>query len=113
MTQNTSKPRVIKDFDKLDENIQEQIKLSYPFGFADHLIRFTNKDGAYVSALPFETDERYYLVRMTVEKAESIIEDDDDFDDDGNLKDDVKEEYADKFSDLDYINPEEDVDDED
>lgn len=112
MNQNSNnKPRIIKDFDKLEETIQEQIKLSYPFGFADHLIRFTNKDGLYVSALPFETDERYYLVRMTVEKAESIIEEDDDFDDDGNLKDEVKEEYSDKFSDLDYINT--DVDSED
>lgn len=104
MSQNSSKPRVIKDFEKLDEEIQQQIKLSYPYGFADHLIRFTNKDGLYVSALPFETDEKYYLVRMTVERAEEIIEDDDDFDDDGNLKADVKEEYSDKFSDLDYIN---------
>ena len=104
----TNKPRVIKDFDKLEENIQEQIKLSYPYGFADHLIRFTNKDGLYVSALPFETDEKYYLVRMTVAKAEEIIEDDDDFDDDGNLKDAVKEEYSDKYSDLDYINTDED-----
>ena len=77
MTPNSSKPRVIKDFDKLENHIQEQIKLSYPYGFSDHLIRFTNKDGLYVSALPFETDEKYYLVRMTVERAEEIIEDDD------------------------------------
>jgi hypothetical protein len=112
MSQQSSKPRVIKDFDKLTERIQEQIKLSYPYGFADHLIRFTNKDGNYVSALPFETDEHYYLVRMTVEKAESIVEDDDDFDDDGNLRDDVREEYSDKFSDLDYINTESDDDDD-
>ena len=112
MSQQSSKPRVIKDFDKLTERIQEQIKLSYPYGFADHLIRFTNKDGNYVSALPFETDENYYLVRMTIEKAESIIEDDDDFDDDGNLRDEVKEEYTDKFSDLDYIKTENDEDDD-
>lgn len=102
----TNKPRVIKDFEKLEEHIQQQIKFSYPNGFADHLIRFTNKDGLYVSALPFETDEKYYLVRMTVERAEEIIEDDDDFDDDGNLKDDVKEEYNDKFQDVDYIDTE-------
>ncbi|KPM49691.1 hypothetical protein [Jiulongibacter sediminis] len=113
MTPNSSKPRVIKDFDKLENHIQEQIKLSYPYGFSDHLIRFTNKDGLYVSALPFETDEKYYLVRMTVERAEEIIEDDDDFDDDGNLRDDVKEEYSDKYSDLDYINTDSDEEEED
>ena len=51
-----SKPRVIKDFEKLDKDIQEQIKLEYPEGFEDNLIYFTNKEGKRVSALPFETN---------------------------------------------------------
>ncbi len=108
----TNKPRVIKDFEKLEENLQQQIKLSYPSGFADHLIRFTDKSGKYVSALPFETDEKYYLVRMTEERAEEIITDDEDFDDDGNLKAEVKEEYADKYADLDYLDIKSDKDEE-
>ena len=37
---NTSKPRVIKDFDKLEPVIQEQIKLAYPEGFEQNLIHF-------------------------------------------------------------------------
>jgi hypothetical protein len=91
------KPRVIKDYDKLPLEIQEQIKLEYPFGFSDNLIRFTNKDGLIVSALPFETDDKYYMVRMTVGEAIKIVEDDDDFDDDGILKEGIKEEYANKY----------------
>ena len=83
---NSIKPRVIKDYDKLPLEIQEQIKLEYPFGFSDNLIRFTNKDGLIVSALPFETEDKYYMVRMTVGEAIKIVEDDDDFDDDGILK---------------------------
>lgn len=98
-----SKPRVIKDFDKLDSAIQEQIKLAYPNGFYDFLITYTDREGKLVSALPFETDEKYYLVRMTYSEAIAIIEDDDDFDDDGNLKVDVKEEYGEKYKDLDYM----------
>ncbi len=112
----TSKPRVIKDFEKLEEDLQQQIKLSYPTGFSEFLIRFTDAKGKYVSALPFETDEKYYLVRMTEERAEEIISDDEDFDDDGNLKEEVKEEYEDKYADLDYIsvkNEKEDDPDED
>ena len=35
-----NKPRVIKDFEKLDIEIQEQIKLNYPYGFERHLIIF-------------------------------------------------------------------------
>ena len=93
------KPRVIKDFEKLDPEIQEQIKLSYQQGFSQHLISFTNKDGNLVSALPFETEDKYYLVRMTVNQAVAIVEGDDDYDDDGVLKTEVKAEYTDKHPD--------------
>ncbi len=97
------KPRVIKDYEKLDDAIKEQIKLVYPEGFSQHLITFPNKDGLLVSALPFETDEKYYLVRMTVEEADDIISDDDDYDDEGTLKDESKAEYEDKYAELDHI----------
>lgn len=94
-----SKPRVIKDFDKLDETIQEQIKLIHPYGFDKSLISFKNAKNKFVSALPFETDDRYYLVRMTREEAQEIVENDEDYDDDGLLKDDVRDEYAEKYED--------------
>jgi hypothetical protein len=90
------KPRVIKDFDALSGDIQEQIKLNYPYGFEQHLIRFNNKEGKSVSALPYEAEDKYYLVRMSVEEAKEIIELDEDFDEDGNLKDEIKEEYEEK-----------------
>jgi len=99
----TNKPRVIKDFNKLEIELQEQIKLVYPFGFSDNLITFTNKDGLLVSALPFETEDKYYLLRMTVKEANKIVEMDDDYDDDGNLKKVVKDEYEDKYADIDFI----------
>jgi hypothetical protein len=91
-----TKPRVVKDFDKLDTKIQELIKLKYPFGFEEELINFYNSEGNKVSALPFETSEKYYLVRMTVAQAQEIIEDDDDYDNEGNLTDEAREEYEDK-----------------
>ena len=99
----TNKPRVVKDYEKLEHAIQEQIKLAYPFGFHRNLVTYTDQKGKLVSALPFETDDRYYLVRMSVSEAKALIEDDDDYDDDGILKDSVKESYEDKYSDLDYI----------
>ncbi len=100
---NPSKPRVIKDYDKLDPEIQEQIKLEYPSGYSENLIYFTNKDGKRVSALPFETEDKYYLVRMTVYEAERIIEEDDDYDSTGSLKESAKEEYESKYGDDDII----------
>lgn len=80
-----SKPRVVKDFDKVDEEVIGQIKLEYPYGFDKKLITFKNKEGKFVSALPFETEDRYYLIRMTRNQAQEIIEEDEDYDDDGNL----------------------------
>ncbi|NJC25447.1 hypothetical protein [Neolewinella antarctica] len=95
----TSKPRVIKSYEKLDDSIVEQIKLAYPEGFAGNLIRFTDINGSLASALPFETEEKYYLVRMTKTEALLIIDDDEDYDEDGNLYDEARESYEDKYDD--------------
>ena len=44
---------------------------------------------------------------MTVSEAVQIVDDDEDFDDDGMLKDEIKEEYEEKFSDVEYLNSDE------
>ncbi len=82
------KKRIVKDYDQLPEDVLADLKMKYPNGFSEHLIRFTNAQGKKVSALPFETEEVYYLVRMTEEEAIQIIEEDDDYDEFGNLSDD-------------------------
>ena len=98
-----NKPRVIKDYNKLDKALQQQIKLVYADGFAENLIHFFNKDGLKITVLPFETEDKYYMLRMTENEAVQIVDDDDDFDDDGFLKNDVKQNYEDKYADLDHI----------
>jgi len=91
------KRRIVKDYDALPEEVVSQLKLEYPHGFAQNLISFTNKEGKKVSALPFETDEVYYLVRMTTLEAERIIEDDEDYDDEGNLREDFSAEIEEEI----------------
>ncbi len=86
------KKRIVKDYSALPEEVVARIKADYPYGFEDNLVKFTNKDGQRVSALPFDTEAVYYLIRMTVGEARQIIEDDDDYDDDGNLRDDFSVE---------------------
>jgi len=108
-----NKPRVIKDYNKLDKALQEQIKLVYADGFADNLIHFFDKDGIKVTALPFETEDKYYMLRMTETEAVRIVDEDDDFDDDGFLKNEVKQDYEDKYSDLDHIADQMNEDDDD
>ncbi|MFW6257357.1 MAG: hypothetical protein ACOC11_01110 [Prolixibacteraceae bacterium] len=40
-----NKPRIIKDYNKLDKALQQPIKLVYADGFADNLIHFFDKKG--------------------------------------------------------------------
>lgn len=95
-----SKPKVITEFEKLDEDIKQQIKLNYPHGFEKHLISFKNHKKHLISALPFETLDRHYLVKMTREKANDLILKDEDFNDNGFLKGSVKETLSKKYSKL-------------
>jgi hypothetical protein len=108
----SSKPRIVKDYEKLDISIQEQLKLNYPYGFDKYLITFKNAKGAFVSALPYEADDYYYLIRMTRAEARDIILEDDDYDD-GMLKDEVKAEYEEKYESDDDDFDVEDIEDED
>jgi len=87
-----SKPRVVKDYEKLDEEVLTQVKLNYPYGFDKYLVTFVNAQGKIVSALPFETDDRFYLIRMTKAEAHEIMEEDEDYDDEGNLTDEAKDQ---------------------
>ncbi len=98
-----NKPKVIIDYYTLSKDLQEQVKLVYPDGFIDYLIHFKNAKGQEVSALRFETDEKVYLLRMSVQLAYQIIDEDDDYDDDQNLKSSVKEVYEEKHADVDYL----------
>lgn len=83
-----SKKRIVKDYEALPEELLARIKLEYPYGFVQHLLTYTNRDGQKVSALPFETEDVYYLIRMTIQEAHQIIEDDEDYDEEGTLRED-------------------------
>ncbi len=108
-----AKPRVVKDYEKLDETIIEQIKLEYPSGFYQHLVSYVDREGVKRMALPFETEDKYYLVRMSIQEAKDIIEEDDDYDDDGTLKDDILQDYTEKYDDDDVEENDSDEDEDD
>ena len=93
------KIRVIKDFEKLDKSLKEKIKKAHPNGYSDDLVFFTNKEGKLVSALPFETEDKYYLVRITTQEEVDMINDDDDDDNDDNIL--IPEETPAEFPDPD------------
>ncbi len=81
-----AKKRIVKDYSALPEDIIRLVKIKYPTGYADHLVSYNDATGKKVSALPFETDEVYYLIRMTILEAKRIVKNDEDFDEDGVLR---------------------------
>ncbi len=107
-----NKPRIIKSYEKLAKDIREQIKLVYPEGYSQHLIEFTNAKGEIVSALPFETDEYVFLIKMSYRLAEEIIELDEDYNADGNLKTSIREKYLDEHADIDYLSENDNFDED-
>ncbi len=68
------KPKLIKKYETLDSQIQETLNLLYPNGFEKHLITFKNHKGEILSALPYEADEYYYMIKMTKAEAFEIAE---------------------------------------
>lgn len=93
-----AKKRVVKDYDALTEDIIRLVKLKYPSGYAESLVTYTDKEGKKVSALPFESDDAYYLIRMTILEAKRLVKEDEDYDDEGHLRAEIADvEVGDEF----------------
>ncbi len=93
-----AKKRVVKDYDALTEDIVRLVKLKYPSGYAESLVTYTDKEGKKVSALPFESDDTHYLIRMTILEAKRLVKEDEDYDDEGQLRAEIADvEVGDEF----------------
>ncbi len=86
-----SKPKVIKEFDKLDESIKQAVFDTYPYGFDRHIITFKNHKNQLVSALPFEAEDKYYMIKMTRAEANEIVQAWDDDQDDDDMSNDLED----------------------
>lgn len=90
-----TKKRVIKSYEKLDEKLREAIMERFPNGYQSEIQTFDIGGGKFMAALPFETDEFFYLIKFPVTEE---IDDEEDMagggDDDLNLEggEDVDEE---------------------
>ena len=74
------KKKLIKKYEHLPEDIIEQVKIKYPDGFEDSLITFENSRGEIELALPFETDDIYYLIKMPKNNTSGEEEEEEEFD---------------------------------
>ncbi len=99
------KKRIIKKYEQLPVDIIEQVRIKYPEGFEDNLITFETPKGEIELALPFETDDTYYLIKMPKNQR---TEEDEDFGDNENTFDGF-----DNFENLDIADEDSEEDDND
>ena len=104
----SAKKRLVTSFNNLPLELQEAVKAAYPLGYTDYMMRIDKPNGDFFFAVPFETEEISYLVKIDVKIDEAPNDDDDKDYYDDDLKgadelanDDSDEDPADDNSDFD------------
>ncbi|MFN5909975.1 MAG: hypothetical protein ACK45H_01445 [Bacteroidota bacterium] len=92
-----SKKRAIISYDKLTIDQKKQILKDFPDGYINHLTTIKTPTGEMLDALIWETDEAIYLVKINkiAPKAAVVDEDEDEFEDDFDKVDGIKEDDLD------------------
>ncbi|MBO5235335.1 MAG: hypothetical protein J6B27_06470 [Alistipes sp.] len=98
-----SKKRLVTSFNNLTPELQDAVKELYPAGFSDAMMRVDKPNGDFFYAVPFETEEVSYLVKIDVKIDEISDEDDsnDYYDDEIKGADDISDEVGHGEEDLD------------
>ena len=82
-----TKPNIVKkhiatSFHNLSPELQEAVKAKYPLGFTDAMIRVDKPNGDFFYAVPYDTDEIAYMVKIDVKVDDNSHDDDTDYYDD-------------------------------
>ncbi|MGF1534781.1 MAG: hypothetical protein ACFCUI_13845 [Bernardetiaceae bacterium] len=91
-----SKQRRIVDYRNLTPALIEALEQRYNGEYESSMIRFRNAQGDLISAVPIETEDTIYLVKMSVQLRQKLEElaaqesDDDSSDDDEDSEDNLK-----------------------
>ena len=103
----SAKKRLVTSFNNLAPELQDAVKAAYPLGYTDYMMRIDKPNGDFFFAVPFETEEISYLVKIDVKIDDASTEEDKDYYDD-DLKgadelanDDSDDEPADDNGDYD------------
>ena len=94
-----TKPNIVKkhiatSFHNLSPELQEAVKAKYPLGFTDAMIRVDKPNGDFFYAVPYDTDEIAYMVKIDKDyyddeiKGADDIQGDDDSSDASDASDD-------------------------
>lgn len=91
--QNMAKKHIVTSFHNLPAELQDAVKEKYPLGFTDAMMRVDKPNGDFFYAVPFDTDEVAYLVKIDV-RIDDGSQDDADadfYDDDIKGADDIQD----------------------
>ena len=91
--QNITKKRIVTSVHNLTPELQEAVKAFYPLGFTDAMMRIDKPNGDFFYAVPYETEEISYLVKIDVKIDDKVHEEDDKdyYDDDLKGADDLQD----------------------
>ena len=73
-----TKKRLVTSFHNLSTELQEELKKKYPLGFTEVMMRVDKPKGDFFYAVPFETEEISYLVKIDVKIVALVIDADND-----------------------------------
>ena len=90
----SAKKRLVVSFNNLAPELQEAVKAAYPLGYTDFMMRIDKPNGDFFFAVPFETEEISYLVKIDVkiDDASTEEEDKDYYDDDLKGADELQDD---------------------
>jgi hypothetical protein len=113
-----SKKRAIISYEKLTIEQKKQILKDFPDGYINHLTTIKTPTGDILDAFVWETEEVIYLVKINkiIPKAAVVDDEDDDFEDDLDKVDSIKDDELDDEDDdedEDFDKADDDPEDED
>ncbi len=79
------KKRVIVDHKNISNELIQILMEKHPYGYEDAIIKFRNAKGEMVSAVPIETEDTKYLIKVSValtKRVEDFLDEEEDASDD-------------------------------
>ena len=73
----TAKKHIVTSYRNLTPEMQDAIREQYPLGFTDAMMRVDKPNGDFFYAVPYDTDEVAYLVKIDVKVDDNAQEEDD------------------------------------
>ena len=98
------KKRVIKDYEKLTQELKSLLNETYPGDIAEFIKPFTDVHGKLFYAVPLETEDDYFLIRLPSKMINVKEEDEEDNEKKSREEEDVFEELTlDELDEDEYI----------